>query len=297
MKLYPSALLTIVTFIGIGCGGGGQQIEEIPQDDVAVTENTSLLKIDNKVFHFQNPVQTALIMKDLAAPFSAATLNPTSNSENYATSFKQAINIGVYGADLGYITAHGKNQEAINHLAAVKKLAADLGVSGSFDFSQMEKFGNNLGDQQQMLDITTTAYKSCEAFLKEGDRHDLFGLMMAGALIEGLYFAVSSANDQNNQIVIDRMADQATSLNNIILVLNPHYHKDTAPELSGLVDQLVGLQTAFLALKVTYKFVASEIDAENKLCTIKSESTYSMNPSSLANITKLVTLIREGIIS
>jgi hypothetical protein len=182
-------------------------------------------------------------------------------------------------------------------LAAIKKLAGDLGVAGSFDFGQMEKFGNNLGDQKQMLDITTSAYKSCEAFLKEGDRHDLFGLMMAGALVEGLHFAVSFAKQENNQEVVNRMADQVTSLNNVILVLNPHYHKDTAPELSALVDQLVALQEAFLALKVTYKFAESEIDVENKLCTIKSESTYSINPTSLANITKLVTSIREGITS
>jgi hypothetical protein len=296
MKSCTAGLLVTATLIGTGCGET-QEIEEIPQDEVTVTENTSLLKIDNKVFHFQNPVQTALIMKDVAAPYSSASLNPTSNVENYSTSFKQAINIGVYGADLGYITAHGKNQEAINHLAAIKKLAGDLGVAGSFDFGQMEKFGNNLGDQKQMLDITTSAYKSCEAFLKEGDRHDLFGLMMAGALVEGLHFAVSFAKQENNQEVVNRMADQVTSLNNVILVLNPHYHKDTAPELSALVDQLVALQEAFLALKVTYKFAESEIDVENKLCTIKSESTYSINPTSLANITKLVTSIREGITS
>jgi hypothetical protein len=296
MRSCSIALLATATLIGTGCGEA-QEIEEIPQDEVTVTENTSLLKIDNKVFHFQNPVQTALIMKDVAAPFSSAALNPTSSAEDYSTSFKQAVNIGTYGADLGYITAHGKNQEAMNHLAAIKKLAGDLGVAGSFDFGQMEKFGNNLGDQKQMLDITTAAYKSCETFLKESERHDLFGLMMAGALIEGLYFAVSYAKEANNQEVIDRMADQVTSLNNVILVLNPHYHKDTAPELSDLVDQLVALQKAFLALKITYKYVQSEVDAENRLCTIKSESTYSISPASLANITKLVTSIRDGIIS
>ena len=134
IRFYSAtALLAIVAFISSGCGEA-KEIEDIPQDEVNITEATSLLKIDNKVFHFQNPVQTALIMKNLAAPFSVDALNPTSNIEHYSTSFKQAINIGTFGADLGYITAHGKNQEAINHLAAIKKLAEDLGVSGSFNF-------------------------------------------------------------------------------------------------------------------------------------------------------------------
>jgi len=289
------ALLVIVAFISTGCGGEVKDIEEIPQDEVNVTETTSLLKIDNKVFHFQNPVQTALIMKNLANPFSTDALNPTGNVQNYSTAFQQAVNIGIYGADLGYITANGKNQEAINHLAAIKKLAEDLDIVSSFDFNQMEKFGNNIGDQQQMLAITTSAYQSCEAFLKEEDRHDLLGLMLAGALVEGLHFAVSFAKEENNQEVIDRMADQVTSLNNIILVLNPHYHPDTAPELSNLVDQLLELQKAFKALKISYKFVASEVDVESKLCTIKCESSYSMSPASLSNISKIVSEIRDSI--
>jgi hypothetical protein len=67
MKSCTAGLLVTATLIGTGCGET-QEIEEIPQDEVTVTENTSLLKIDNKVFHFQNPVQTALILKDVAAP-------------------------------------------------------------------------------------------------------------------------------------------------------------------------------------------------------------------------------------
>ncbi|MBL4754514.1 MAG: hypothetical protein JKY52_13085 [Flavobacteriales bacterium] len=291
------ASLAVVAFIIVGCGGEMKDIEKIPQDEVTVSENTNLIKLDNRLFHFQNPVQTALVMKDLAKPFSTDALNPTGNAENYSTAFKQAVNIGIYGADLGYITANGKNQEAINHLSAIKKLAEDLDMASSFDFNQMEKFGNNVGDQQQMLAISTNAYKNCEAFLKEEDRHDLFGLILAGAMVEGLHFAVSFAKEENNQEVIERMADQVTSLDNIILVLNPHYQNETAPELSRLVDQLLELQKAFKALNMTYKYVASEVDQENKLCTIKSESTYSMTPSALSNITRIVTEIRDSITS
>jgi len=296
INLYSSiSLLALTAFLGTGCGGENKNIEDLPQDEVVVSETTSLLKIDNKVFHFQNPVQTALIMKTLASPFSTDALNSTKSIENYSTSFKQAVNIGVYGADLGYITANGKNQEAINHLAAIKKLAEDLDVATSFDFSAMEKFGSSVGDQQQMLAITTTAYKSCSAFLKEEGRHDLFGLMMAGAMIEGLYFAVTYAKEENNQEVIDRMADQIRSLDNIILVLNPHYNTETAAELSGLVDQLVGLQKAFKALKTRYTFKESEVDEEAKTCTIQCTSTYDMTPAALANIAKIVNEIRASI--
>ena len=236
-------------------------------------------------------------MKNLATPFSTEALNSTTNVEKYVSSFKQAVNIGVYGADLGYITANEKNQEAITHLAAIKKLAEDLDVASSFDFSAMEKFGNSVGDQQQMLAITTAAYKSCSAFLKEEGRHDLFGLMMAGAMIEGMYFAVSYAKDENNQEVVDRMADQVRSLDNIVLVLNPHYNITTAPELSALVDQLVGLQKAFKALKTRYTFKKSEVDVEGKICTIQCTNTYELSGASLQNISKIIAEIRTSITS
>ena len=103
--LYVPAILFM-----IGCGGEVQDLEDIPQDVKIIDESTNLFNIDDKVFYIPSPVQTSLLMKKIAAPYSKDLLNDVSKAETYTTSFKQAVNIGVYGADLGYITANNKNQ-------------------------------------------------------------------------------------------------------------------------------------------------------------------------------------------
>ncbi|PCH93807.1 MAG: hypothetical protein COB85_06400 [Bacteroidetes bacterium] len=297
LLLYIPALLFVTATFLVGCGGEVQDLEDIPQDEKIIDESTNLFSVDDKIFYIPSPVQTSLLMKKIAAPYSKDLLNDVAKVGNYTTSFKQAVNIGVYGADLGYITANNKNQEAISHLSAVKKLSDELGVSSAFDFSELEKFGGNAGNEQEMLTIITHAYKSCEEFLRQDERHDVAGLIMAGALIESLYFAVNFVDAPDNQDVINRIGEQASTLDNIVLVLNPHYSKSENPELSTFVDKLVKLQGEFDRIKVSYSYQESTIDAANKLCTINSKSQISIKPAMVKSIANQIKAIRDLITS
>ena len=46
----------------------------------------------------------------------------------YTTSDAQAINLGIYGADLSYATIFEENATSLEYLAAIKSLSAELGV-------------------------------------------------------------------------------------------------------------------------------------------------------------------------
>jgi hypothetical protein len=295
----PITLMVLVSMFYWGCGGGGDSdLEDIPQDEKIVSEQTTLYNIDNKVFFIPNPVQTSLLVKDIASPYNKDLLNSANNIENYTTSFKQAVNLGVYGADLGYITSNGQNQQALTHLGAVKTLADQLGVTSAFDFGEIESFGQNVGNEQEMLSFITSAYKTSQEFLEDNSRHDIAALLMAGAMVEGLFLAVSHTKEgvDNHQVAI-KVAEQSTTLDNIILMLNPHYSSNSAPELSAFVDKLMDLQTQLKSIKTEYSFEKSTIDAENKTCKINSKNIISINEKSLHNIGNKIKIIRESITS
>ena len=290
------SMLIIPVLLTTGCGEN-KKIEDIPQDAKVVSETTSLININNRLFHIPNPIQAAMLMKKIAVPYNKEMLNKKENAANYTTSLKQALNMGVYGADLGYITANNQNQDALSHLSAIKKLSDELGVSASFDFQTMEKFGNNVGNQQEMLALVTQAYHSCEAYMQKNDRKDVAGLIMAGAWIEGLYFAVSIAENSSSQDVIDRIGEQKRSLDNIILVLNPYYNRSDAPEFSDFVDQLIGLQNYFKEVQVSYVFEKTTCEEAKKACTINSKNEVVISPLALKAISKAIADIRTQIIS
>ena len=55
--------------------------------------------IDN----ISSPVEMAALIKSTGVPFNQKFLASTKNVDNLSTDFKQALNLGVYGCDLGYL--------------------------------------------------------------------------------------------------------------------------------------------------------------------------------------------------
>jgi hypothetical protein len=69
------------------------------------------------------PIEVCNIFERLNIPYNEAALNPVTNADNYLTSSKAALNLGVYGVDLGYLKIFRKNQDMFNYMLTVRKMA------------------------------------------------------------------------------------------------------------------------------------------------------------------------------
>ena len=122
---------------------------------------------DGKLFSVPSPVQTALLIKELKIPFNESLLNPNENISNYSKMNSKALNLGIYGADLGYVTLYDQNAKAISYLSTVESLAKDLGISGAFDKTFLERFEANSDNEDSMLVILTDAFRKEIVSLKK----------------------------------------------------------------------------------------------------------------------------------
>ena len=170
--------------------------------------SAQLMEIDGKVFSIPSPIQTAMLIKNAGTNYNKDILNEPSKVTNYSTNFKKAINLGIYGADLGYVTMYDQTQDAISFLTAVKSIADDLGVSSAFDLALVERFEKNIGNQDSLLALVSDAYKSSDRYLKGNQQNDIGSLILAGGWIESLYFATSTAEMTGNADVIKRIGEQ-----------------------------------------------------------------------------------------
>ena len=59
--------------------------------------------VNDMIQNISSPVEMANQIKKSGAPFSQQILNSSDKTKDYNTSFKRALNLGVYSADLGYI--------------------------------------------------------------------------------------------------------------------------------------------------------------------------------------------------
>ncbi len=284
-------LLSVTALLTTGCGGDeAANSDELPPVD---STQTTILNINGEIFSIPSPIQTAFLIKNSGAAYSKEILNPASKSSDYSTNFSKALNLGIYGADLGYVTIYDQTQDAIGYLNSAKKLADELGVSGAFDAQTIERFQKNLGNKDSMLVLVGVAYRSSDSYLKNNDRNDVSGLVLAGGWLESLYFATNVYKTKPNEDVKRRIAEQKSSLQSLIKLLTQYYSQ---PEYTEFIDNLNDLATVFDGVEFKYTYEKPTTDAEKKLTTINSKSEVNITPEQIESISQKVKSIRSQIV-
>lgn len=290
-QLIALSTLALITY---SCGDDTPANEDDTTQEEVNPKQSQLMEIDGKVFSIPSPIQTATLIKNSGTNYNKEMLNVPSNVTKYSTNFKKAINLGVYGADLGYVTLYEQTQDAISFLTAIKSIGDDLGVSSAFDMELVERFEKNIGNQDSILAMVSDAYKASDRYLKNSQQNDVGGLILAGGWIESLYFATNAAKMTNNKEIIKRIGEQKTTVSNLIKLLTPYYSKS---DYTALVDSLIELDELFSKIEIVYTYVKPTVDAKNKTTTINSTTEVSITPEQLAAITDKVNKIRTELIN
>ncbi|HEU4718991.1 MAG TPA: hypothetical protein VFU15_14200, partial [Bacteroidia bacterium] len=99
-------------------GGDGKTGDTTPPETLSVTG----VKIKGQSFLMPSPMIIASIIKKSGALYDKNMLNPTASLPNYGDATKAALNLGVYGADLGYITMYENTGDAMEYYKTVVQL-------------------------------------------------------------------------------------------------------------------------------------------------------------------------------
>lgn len=300
-RLFVYTVFFGITSVLVSCGGGEDASNEGDDDiqtldDGIIEEDQSLnTTLDGKLFSIPSPIQMMDMIKNTGDGFDKTILNKPDNNVNYISVTKKALNLGVYGTDLGYVTVFEKNDDALSYLKAVENLSDELGIAGAFDSELIERISENSGNQDSMLVLVTEAYRKGDNFLKENERTELSALILAGGWVESLYFASKLASDQNSEGLKQRIAEQSSSLNTLIDLLGKYEEKDTI--YSTLITHFKELKEIYRNINSDYNFIEPTTDPDRKLTVIKSSSSASIDSETLDSILQKVTEIRNEIIS
>lgn len=257
--------------------------------------STKLVKFNNTLFSLPSPYQLALMVKENGLDYNNEILNKPANLTNYTTSYKKALNLGIYGTDLAYLNIYDQIPDAISYFSVIKVLADDLGVSEAFDPKTVKSLENNMGNKDSLLFIISNTYRSADAYLKANNRNDVGVLVLAGGWIEGLHILIEIAKEQNNQEILNRIGENKQPLENLIKILSPYYNQNKNYEM--LIEDLMNLAGVFDGIIAEYTYVESEIYPEKKLTVINSEAKTVINEEQFIEISNLVNEIRNKIIN
>ncbi len=257
------------------------------------TAKTSLLTINGEIISIPSPIQTALLINKIGANYSKEMLNPANKTANYSTSFQKALNLGVYGADLGYVTIYDQTQESIAYLNATKKMADDLHVAGAFSESTMSRFQNNMGNKDSLLSLVSVAYRESDSYLKNNEQNNISGLILTGGWIETMYFVTNVVKQKDNDEIKRRIGEQKSTVTSIIKLLTP-YAGDAA--YADLIAKIKELETAFAGIEFKYTYQKPITDPEKKMTTITSTSEVKISAEQIKAISEKVESLRKQIV-
>ncbi|MFN6114951.1 MAG: hypothetical protein ACK46C_03625 [Flavobacteriales bacterium] len=243
----------LLAFLAVFSACGGEQ----PQQDQLQVENSEdsalvadrMKKTKNIFYNIPSPMETASLLKKAGASYNGKILNDVKNVDKYTAASKQALNLGIYGADLSYASVFKHTQESMFYTSCSKKLADRLGVSSVFNDSTLEAMERSQNDRDALLDIISETYWNVDGYLKENGRDNISALMIAGGWVEGLYIATQVSRTNDSPALRQRIAEQHYSLKDL-LDLIASYEVDE-PALNGVKSDLEAIAALFSGEEAT----------------------------------------------
>jgi hypothetical protein len=291
-KKLVIALLAVVFLTA--CGGdkdkeeGKEELVEVPD-----TIKAAVVNVGGELFSVPSPIQTALLIQKSGIAYDKSVLHAHNKVNTYGTDYLRALNLGIYGADLGYVSLYNQSQDALGYLTALKQLADKLGVSAAFDAATMKRIEGNLTNKDSMLVLVGIAYRSSDAFLKNNQRNDVSSLILTGGWIESMHFSLSAYKLKANNELKWRVAEQKQALNSLIKILSAYQGE----EVKALTIQLNDLAKIYEGVEFKYNFVEPTHDSLKKVTYINSTTEVIVNDDQIKQIGDKIQEIRNKIVN
>jgi hypothetical protein len=246
--------------------------------------------------NISSPIEMASLIKDAGSKFSPELLASTKNVDNYATSFKRAINLGVFGADLGYLNLYEQTRFTIDYLSAIKTLSNGIHVGQFFDFKLLKDLATAGNDIDSLMFVATQSFNNIDKYLKQNNRSNISVLIITGVWVEGMYFATQINAENPTKEVADRIIEQKNVLNNLFLVLNQYKGSE---EFNNMINLLSKLKEYYEPTNITYELGEPEMVEKDGVLVVEQNEkpVFSYQEKDLENIKNQIEKIRFALIN
>ena len=258
--------------------------------DASKVLNTSL---DGKIFSIPSPAQTSFLIRSLDLDFTPSILADGNNVENLVDEHTQALNLGLYGADLGYSSLYDNKKYILKYLKIIQSLTSELGLNSAFDEKFMKEFESSIGDYKKMLILMSETFKKADNLLKHSEKKHISALILTGGWVESLHIATNLYKTKNSEEIQRRIAEQKYTLTSIIDILN-EYNDNGKNDL--LISNLKELQKSYDKVMINYEYNTPETFEDKKTTHFRHSIIIQMDDSLIDEINQKIQDIRNLII-
>lgn len=301
--LYLMMILAGIQLVS-GCSGSSKKSGQSSDDELLMADSLisdAPLELSEEIVgdviqNISSPVEMAALIKSTGVAFSQKILNNPENIDRYNTSFKRALNLGVYSADLGYINTFDKNTIVVSYLLGIKELAEGIKVGQFFDFTALKRLATNSSNLDSLMEISVSSFNKMDSYLRDQNRANVSSLIVTGAWIEGLYIAGAVVKETNNEDLINRIAEQKDIINILMIILDNYSADPNFKELAVLMKELKEL---YADVKITTEVGEPKtMEVDGSLIIVQDEISHvEITPEQLTEIINSISKLRNFIVS
>lgn len=293
----PSIGIVFLLLASWACNRGDRHTDrstgEITEKEMDTTG--LLLKYNANLFSIPSPYQAAYFIKKHDVSFSQDYLHDPGHHARYNTSFKQALNMGVYATDMGYLHIFNKDKELHGYFKALKKMTGELGLDDALSGNEMETMRRNLTGRDSLIFHLSHIYRKFNAYLKESGRRKTGALIIAGGWIESNYLLSQIVLQTQERSLLNRLGEQKYVLDHLIDLLSSYYYD--SERYTQLVDALVDIAYEYDGVIYNYYYKEPLVKEDEKLTIIRSSSNVVISQYHLRTISNKLRNLRNKIVS
>jgi hypothetical protein len=294
-------LLSILVLLMYACGSEEKSAEQAMLESLEAEEESSP-QVDEQSLQaileqIPSPLEVAVLLKEMETNYDPTILNSPDKIANYNSNYEKAMNLGVYGTDLGYTNIYEQNQDALGYLTAIRDLADGLSIGQFFNFGVIKRLATNSRNLDSLLLITTKNFNDINTYLQNQQRTNLSVLLLTGGWIEALHILCQvSEKYPESRALKERIGEQKIIMDQIMLLLS-EYGKIN-PNIKDLEKQMQQLQTVFNDIEITQTYSESKMVEVDGIMMIQNESKTEINITDehLNDINQITAEIRNSVI-
>ena len=303
MKTFrKNSISKLLIITGITCfagcssevGSNEKIVESTIDSSAAKQQKISDEAIGEIIKSIPSPLEISMLIKESGSNYNNTILNSNSNYSRYNSNFKKALNLGVYGADLGYINIYDEGVDALSYLSSIKSLADGLNIGQFYDFATIKRLASNSKNIDSLLLITTMNFEKINTFLYEQKRSDQCVLILTGGWLEALHISCEVYKSSQKAEILEKIGEQKIVLDQLLLLLSNYNNQ---PNIKFLYVELEKLKDIYAKVEITYVYhesTAKEVDGVLMIIN-ETESKVNVTAEQVNQISTIIENLRSKV--
>ena len=289
MRRYFLLVVIIMLFIVISCEQESSEKESInsAEMDALLKQREKTIK---KAFALLPPPEQILNIIKSETPKLERDLFPTNYAKSAEDPRQIASLMGIYLADVSYLTLHNQMQSALKYMEVLQKLAVKLRVEDIFSVEVMKKAEKYKEHPDSIKRFVTQMYGKLLIKLRETGQEELIDYITFFAWNEAVYLTTKFLPySKNKKIIEEKLIEQKI----LLPLMEETLMEGSKQDIKQYLDKY---NKAYANVSIEYK-QAQGVEEKGNVLVVKNANEIQYSQDDITKIAQVSSEVRQNVIN